>query len=587
MPRIAIVRKEDCNPVGCGNYLCARVCPVNRDGEECIKAGSDGKAEIDEVLCTGCGICPQKCPYNAIDIINLPQELAAQPIHQYGRNGFHLYNLPTPIFGSVVGVLGRNGMGKSTALKILAGLLIPNVGHYEKEENSWDDVIEYFKGTEAQLYFEKMRKGDIVVSFKPQSVEAIPQQFKGRVRDLLERANQQTENRFNEVITQLSLNNVLDQDISKVSGGELQRIAIAAAVLKQANVYIFDEPTAYLDIKQRVIVSKFIRELVNEETAVMVIEHDLIVLDYVADLINIVYGKPTAYGIVSKPQACKAGINAYLDGVLKAENMRIRDKPIKFETHQVKKEQSNVHLTGWKGITKRLGDFSLEAQEGELMEQDVIGILGENGIGKTTFVKILAGVIKADSGEITNKVKVAYKPQYIESSDDVVMSILGERYEKYHASIMKPLDIDKLLLKKLNELSGGELQRVAIANCLSQDADLFLLDEPSAYLDVEQRLIVSKVIADVMDTREKACLVVDHDLLFLDYLSRKLIVFDGIPSRKGIVRGPFSMVEGMNTFLEQLNITLRRDEHSHRPRINNPGSQKDKEQISQGKRYYV
>lgn len=587
MPRIAIIRKEDCNPVGCGNVLCARVCPVNRDGEDCITTDTDGKAIIDEVLCTGCGICPQKCPYDAIDIINLPSELGSKPIHQYGRNGFHLYNLPTPIFGSVVGVLGRNGMGKSTALKILAGLLIPNIGNYEIQDHNWDEVIAYFKGTEAQSYFEKMKAGNINVSFKPQGVEQIPKQVTGKVSDLLNKANQQTQERFEEVILKLDLFKFLDRDITQVSGGELQRIAIAACVLKKSNVYIFDEPTAYLDIKQRIIVSQFIKDLANEETAVMVIEHDLIVLDYVADLINIVYGKPTAYGIVAKPQACKAGINAYLDGYLKAENMRIRDRPIKFETREITKTGSQHHLTGWSELKKQLGEFHLTAKEGELMAQDVIGILGENGIGKTSFVKILADVIKSDSGSVTNKVKVAYKPQYIEHSDEIVMSVLAERYEKYHAQIMKPLDIEKLILKKVNELSGGELQRVAIADTLSQDADLFLLDEPSAYLDVEQRLAVSKVIADVMDVREKACLVVDHDLLFLDYLSHKLIVFDGTPAIEGHVTGPFEMAEGMNTFLELLSITMRRDEHSFRPRINKPNSQKDKEQIASNNRYYV
>jgi len=142
-------------------------------------------------------------------------------------------------------------------------------------------------------------------------------------------------------------------------------------------------------------------------------------------------------------------------------------------------------------------------------------------------------------------------------------------------------------MKKLNELSGGELQRVAIALCLSKKSDLYLLDEPSAYLDVEQRIRVSKIIADNMEQKGTSALVVEHDLLFIDYLSKKLIVFEGQPAIKGMVKGPFDMQEGMNRFLISLDITIRRDEESLRPRINKTGSQKDREQRSANKLYYV
>ena len=144
-----------------------------------------------------------------------------------------------------------------------------------------------------------------------------------------------------------------------------------------------------------------------------------------------------------------------------------------------------------------------------------------------------------------------------------------------------------LLTKKLNELSGGELQRVMIAKTLSQDAKLYLLDEPSAYLDIEQRLVTSKLIRDFMEQSGKACLIVDHDLLLIDYLSDQLMIFLGQPAIKGRVTGPFEMEKGMNLFLQGLDITLRRDADSNRPRINKPESQKDREQKSGGKLYYT
>ncbi len=589
MTRIAVIEKEKCNPGGCGDFLCIRLCPVNRTGEECIVKGDDKKAKINTELCTGCGICPKRCPFGAIHIVNLPEALEQDPIHRYGKNGFHLYNLPTPMFGKVVGVLGVNGIGKSTAIKVLAGVLKPNLGKDKKNEDNkidFKDLIEYFKGTEAQHFFEKVRDGKIKISYKPQQVELIPKTFKGKVADLLKKADEK--GRFSEIAELLELNDFLDTDISKISGGELQRVAIAATVLKDANLYVFDEPSSYLDIKQRIKISKFIRGLADKDTAVIVVEHDLIILDYMADLINIMFGEKGAYGIVSQPKATKTGINIFLEGYLKDENIRFRGIQIRFLQKVAGKETKKPILVSWHGLHKKLGGFELKAQKGELKKRDVCGILGENGIGKTTFAKILAGVLEMDNGETDQIIRVSYKPQYLQSdSDELVASYLHEAIQRYEVQLIRPLDLKDLFTKRLSELSGGELQKVAIARCLSQDADLYLLDEPSAYLDVEQRLLISKIMRDLMEQSGRSCLVVDHDLLFIDYLSDDLIVFEGKPAKHGEVKGPFTLTEGMNMFLSGLKITMRRDHESNRPRINKPDSQMDRKQRSEGKLYYL
>ncbi|MBD3249558.1 ribosome biogenesis/translation initiation ATPase RLI [Candidatus Woesearchaeota archaeon] len=585
MPRIAIVDREKCNPTSCGNYLCMRVCPVNRKGENCIYK-NEGKAGIDEGLCIGCGICVNKCPFEAIDIINLPEELE-NPIHQYGRNGFHLYNLPTPIFGKVVGILGRNGIGKSTALKILSGLLKPNLGDWkENKEASYDDLIEYFKGTESQLFFEKLKQKKINIAYKPQQVDLIPKAEKGTVKQLLEKVDEKGQ--LEAIAKKLDIENILENDIKKISGGELQRVAIAATVLKKANLYIFDEPSSYLDIKQRIKISRFIRSLADKDTAILLVEHDLIVLDYLTDLIHIMYGKEDAYGIVSTVKATRTAINSYLEGFLREENIRFRDHTIKFGSGPPLKSTSQNIITGWKEIEKKLGNFKLKAPEGNICRKDVIGILGENGIGKTSFIKMLAGEIEPDKGNISEGIKVSYKPQYLKSeSDELVATVLKQAIDKYSKTIINPLNIKPLITKQLNQLSGGELQRVSIALCLSKEADLYLLDEPSAYLDVEQRLVISKIIKELMEDKGKTALIVDHDLLFIDYLSQKLLVFDGQPAVKGEAKGPFIMEKGMNVFLEDLNMTFRRDPESNRPRANKEESVKDREQKAEEKYYYV
>ncbi len=583
MTRLAVIEKIKCvNGKGC-NLLCAHVCPVNRQGKECVKEGLDKKAVIEEKLCIGCGICPKKCPGQCIQIINLPENLKKSPIHRHGEtNGFELFSLPTPTFGKVTGIIGKNGIGKSTALKILAGLLKPNLGIPGKVAE-YDDLIEYFKGTESQLFFEKLKQGQIKAAYKPQEVDLIPKQVSGKVIDILKRADEKGE--LEKITKELELDQILETDISKISGGELQRVAIAATVLKKANLYMFDEPTSFLDIKQRLKISDFIQKLANEETAVLVIEHDLIILDHMTELIHIMYGKEGAYGIVSLPKSARVGINIYLEGFLKEENIRFRDNHIKFYTRPqllIKKEK---HLTTWAAFKEKLGErFTLTSDAGELYKSETVGILGENGIGKTSFVKILAGEGKKEEALVN---KISYKPQYLKKDEILVMLYLKEAISKYTAQLIVPLGLDSLFTKKLTELSGGELQRVMIAKCLSQEADVYLLDEPSAYLDVEQRLICSKIIKDHIMTNEKAGLVVDHDLLFIDYISEKIIVFEGTPAVEGKATQPLSMEDGMNKFLKDINLTFRRDMESNRPRANKIGSQKDVEQKQKGKLYYT
>jgi ATP-binding cassette subfamily E protein 1 len=584
MTRIAVIDKKKCNPVGCGNFLCVRVCPVNRMGEQCIIEGPDHKALIDEKLCTGCGICPKKCPFGAISIINLPEELTSEPIHRYGINGFSLYNIPTPVFGKVVGIIGRNGIGKSTALKILSKNLVPNLGRVEGIMPETQDVINHFKGTEAQAYFEKLRDDKIIVSYKPQQVDIIPRQFKGTVQELLKKADQK--NAFDNIVDLLELKPILENNIENLSGGELQRVAIAATVLKKANVYFFDEPTSYLDIKQRLKIAKFIKELADENTAVMVIEHDLIMLDYMTDMIHLMYGHEGAYGVVSGLKTTKNGINVYLSGYLKEENVRFRDHSISFDPSAESQEKKGHELTTWNSIEHHQGKFLLNAHAGSIHRGSTIGVLGQNGIGKTTFVKILAGQIKTKHEEDALTLKISYKPQYLEPSEELVITALQKAIQKYEIQLIRPLHLKELFMRKLNELSGGELQKVAIAHCLAQDADIILMDEPSAYLDIEQRLIVGKVIKEMMFTTGRSAIIVDHDLLFMDSLADTLIVFDGEPAVHGIANKPMSMNEGMNKFLTDINITFRRDDENHRPRVNKEDSQKDREQKAAGKRYY-
>lgn len=576
MSRFAIIDLDKCQPSVCG-HLCQKFCPRVLSGDETVKF-ENGFPVINEDLCIGCGICVRKCPVGAIDIINTPEELE-DPIHQYGVNSFRLFGLPVPQFGSVVSIVGVNGIGKTTAVKILSGELKPNLGTLDSD-TAWKDIVSEFAGQELQNYLEKLGNGEIKALYKPQYIEQIPKLFSGSVAELLKLDEKDG------LIGSLSLGSCLEKEVGSLSGGELQKVACAACISKEADLYMFDEPSAYLDVRERLALASVIRSLASEGKAVIVVEHDLVVSDYLADYAHIIYGKPRAYGVVSKLYSSKAGINIYLNGFLPEENIRFRKDAIVFRKREVSRILEQEVLLEYPVLKRSFKDFCLDILAGRIHKREVLGVLGANATGKTTFVKILAGVIKADN-EFRTSLKVSYKPQYLTPDGRLVSKVLGSAGFSEHAASFQALSIDELMERPLDSLSGGELQRVAIAECISRDADLYLLDEPSAYLDVEQRIQTAKVICDHMARRDKTAVVVDHDLLFIDYVSSRLIIFEGEPGRHGIANPSEEMVSGMDRFLKGLGITFRKDPDTLRPRANKKGSVKDREQKMSGSYYYV
>lgn len=586
LPRIAVLDREKCQPKKCATE-CKDFCPGVRVGDETVVIDEKGKPIISEELCTGCGICVHKCPFDAIHIINLPEELEEQCIHRYGPNGFALYGLPIPRDGKVSGLIGKNGIGKTTALEILAGKLEPNLGEEETATN--EELKEFFKGSELQTYFTQLQEVD--VSYKPQSITDLPSIVEGVVGELLDSVDER--GKVDEIAQSLELKEIMDRKINALSGGELQRLGIAAASVKNSSLYYFDEPASHLDIYQRLNAARTIRKLADEDKSVIVVEHDLAALDYMCDYVHIIYGRPNAYGVISEPRGVRKGINAYLDGYLKEENVRFRSESIRFKTRAPSKfEEGKTPFFRFPNFKKRFEEFKLNVQAGEVYSGEIVGVVGPNATGKTTFVNMLAGNLEPTSGQIEETLEVAHKSQYPEV--DFQGSVMGFLYDrlsdisqKFKTEVLKPLGVEELLENQIQTLSGGELQRTVIAACLGKPADLYLLDEPSAYLDVEQRLKMARAIERIIESKKAAAFVVDHDVLTIDYLSDRLFVFGGEPGEEGTARGPFEMREGMNRFLEEVGVTFRRDPQTGRPRVNKPGSRLDQEQKKESEYYYT
>ena len=589
--RVAVLDEDLCKPKKCG-LECIVYCPVNKTGGECIiQREDDGKAVISEDLCTGCGICVKKCPFEAIVIVNLAKELGDHKIHQYGINSFRLYHLPTPKKGTVIGLLGRNGMGKSTIINILSGNIRPNLGKYDNNQLAWDDILDNFRGTELKSHFEKISSGTLRVSIKPQLVYLIPKTFKGTARELLKKYDER--HVFDTLVNDLGLTNILDNSVSQLSGGELQRLAVAVAYSKDADYYFFDEPSSYNDIYQRLQVARVITRLADEGKSVMVVEHDLTLLDYLSDYIHILYGEPGAYGIVSPLQSIKVGINNFLEGFIPSENIRFRDRSYKFDNSgQNEDVVLEKPLAKYSNLTKSFPSFKLSANSGQIREGEIVGLVGANALGKTTLMKMIAGIEKPDSGNIEMSAKISYKPQYLQQDHDGdTRSLLSTAYQApiegsaVENHILIPMGMKRLYDKNINTLSGGELQKVAVCATLVRPANIYALDEPSAFLDVEDRISLAKFLHRFVKAEGKSAMIIDHDMQLIDLVSDSLVIFTGTPAIEGIAHNPMNKEDGMNQFLRTLAITYRKDETTGRPRINKMGGRLDRKQKDSGDYY--
>jgi len=595
--RLAVVNADRCKPKKCSQE-CKKSCPVVRMGKLCVEVKSTDKmAKISETLCIGCNICVKKCPFDALNIINLPANLSSETTHRYSANSFKLHRLPCPRPGQVLGLVGTNGIGKSTALQILAGKIKPNLGEFA-EPPDWESILKYFRGNELQNYFTKMIEETINAAYKIQYVDKIAKQkfADNTVQHFIDSKCTKSQEDRDYFLKIFELTHLTERKLKNLSGGELQRFACALCCVQEADIYIFDEPSSYLDVKQRLRMAEGIRKLLRSDNYVIVVEHDLAVLDYMSDFICCLYGKPGGYGVVTFPAGVREGINQFLDGFIVSENLRFRDSELKFKVSETadREESDKLYSYDYPDMGIKFDGFEMSVQTGDFTDSEIVVIMGENGTGKTTFVKMLAGKQQPTTGGPIPPLNISYKPQKVSPSfKGTVRQLLHTKisgayqHPSFISDVMRPMKIPEILDREVVTLSGGEVQRVALTLCLGKPADVYLIDEPSAYLDVEQRLVAAKVIKRYILNVKKTAFIVEHDFIMATYMADRVIVFEGQPGIKTVARTPESLLCGLNRFLGNIEITFRRDPNNYRPRINKLNSVKDCEQKASGQYFFI
>lgn len=543
--RKAFIIVNKCQPTKC-QQECARKCPKNMQGYKCITFTEDKekKAVISRDLCIGCGICPKKCPFDAIEMvnINIPKDVLDAPLHSYTH--FSLYALNISLATKITGLIGMNGVGKSTLIKIISGELKPNYGGGKSNQNV--NFARYLQSTR-----------DVFV----------------KCQDITKTAEMIADKKVREIIQEPELDHLNDRLIKNLSGGELQRVLLYQALESKCDLIAIDEFSNYLDVVQRI---KMCERIKASESKLLVCDHDLMLMDLLCKGLYIIYGSRSHYGGISQFKNTGVGINEFIDGRLGSENLLIRDKVLKLNAKaEIIEREDPVLLFDYpEHKISYEKSFCLQIAKGSIYSKEVIYIVGENGTGKTSYLKWISNYFASNS----------YKPQELKATfegtvDELLQKRIPVAYtnEQFVTKVMKPLEIYKLTNTLVKSLSGGELQRLAITLTMGKGADLYLFDEPSACLDCDFRIIVAKILKDFICETGKACIVIEHDLN-MTMTADKIIYFSGKPGILTEASAAVEIKQGINTFMKNINTTIRLDKTHQRPRLNSIDSQKDKDQ---------
>ena len=445
--------------------------------------------------------------------------------------------------GDKIGLIGTNGTGKSTLLKIIAGLVVPDSGTVT-------------------------RAGGVRVGYLPQNpvFEDGITVLKQVMRGISEQQRESKEYECKAILTKLGINE-FDEPLSRLSGGQKKRVSLASALVTPVEVLILDEPTNHLDND---MVDWLENYLVRYTGALLMVTHDRYFLDRVTNQIlelqdGNLYSYQANYTKYLELKAEREDIAAANErksqSLFKRElawirrGARARGTKQKFRVERFEEmssqpanlKQEDLTMDSMSsrlgkkvieicGISKRYGnkqlirDFSYN-----LLRKDRVGIIGPNGCGKSTLLKIIVGTVLPDSGkvDIGETVRIGYFSQECEEMDqnqrviDYIKNISSE-IETPEGTLTASQMLEKFLFSSdlqysvVKKLSGGERRRLYLLGILMQAPNVLIFDEPTNDLDIQTLTILE----DYLQNFQGAVIAVSHDRYFLDKIAEHIFSFE-------------------------------------------------------------
>lgn len=504
-----------------------------------------------------------------------------------------------------IGIIGVNGTGKSTLMKVLAGILSPDTGVVQKlgkvtismlsQEPTFQEEVtvlqQVFQGEgkvfqTLRAYEEAVEKAQL----HPQD-EALQRALIRLTGEMDALGAWDIEADAKNILTKLGITE-FKKKMGTLSGGQKKRVAMAEALITPSDLLILDEPTNHIDNASVSFLESYLKE---RKGALLMVTHDRYFLERVTNgILEIdrgkVYSYPVNYGkylemkaermenLMSSERKRKKLLEKELAWIRRGAKARTTKQKARIDRYEDLKGQENLSLQKdleIKAVSSRLGKKIIELRSvskayGELVllkdfsyllkKDDRIGIVGDNGMGKSTFLKIMAGKLLPDEGEVLfgETVKVAYLSQEYVIDNEEVRAIeyikeVAEVVETPEGRISASEMMETFLFTKeeqwtpIHLLSGGEKRRLMLLRMLLEKPNVILLDEPTNDLDIP----TLGVLEDYLETFPGAVVTVSHDRYFLDRVAEKIFSLEGL-GEINITFGNYSDYEEKKNTLEKV-----------------------------------